>query len=387
MNHQELLEIIQDGESSSIEFKTEDVKPGALAEEIVAFANFKGGLILLGVDDDGEIQGCQRDDLEEFVVNVCRNNVRPSIIPDIKKFVIDGNVIYGVAIPEGDGVAATNNGKYYIRVGSTKQIPTQQELLRLFQKRKIIQFDESPVFTATINNLDVGKINDYLSRMGQSPLDDDDPDALKVELLNLSVVVEQDDVCRPTLGGVLAFGKNPSKHFPSYVVEGGAYKGTDVTAEVISEKIFNGSLADMIEDTMAFFKLVLPQRQRMERGIQRVDEYAYPLEALREAVVNAVCHRDYTISGSTIRVLVFDDRLEIRSPGGLPNTLTLQSMIYRQFTRNQMIASFLTGYGYMEKRGKGVARILKSCQQAGVQCDLSLAPGNDEFVVTMGKLP
>ena len=108
----------------------------------------------------------------------------------------------------------------------------------------------------------------------------------------------------------------------------------------------------------------------------------YPVEALREGIVNAVCHRDYAISGSSLRVFLFQNRLEIRSPGGLPNTMTLDSIRYRQFTRNQMIASFLTGYGYMERRGKGILRMLKSCEQAGIRCTFALAPDQGEFIVT-----
>ena len=110
--------------------------------------------------------------------------------------------------------------------------------------------------------------------------------------------------------------------------------------------------------------------------------YLYPVEAIREGIVNAVCHRDYTISGTAVRLFLFNNRLEIRSPGGLPNTLTVENMLYRQFTRNQMIASFLTGYGYMERRGKGILRMIKLCQANNILCDFSLTPDKNEFVVT-----
>ena len=105
---------------------------------------------------------------------------------------------------------------------------------------------------------------------------------------------------------------------------------------------------------MAFYRFTVAQDHSLENESRRRDRYAYPMEALREGIVNAICHRDYTLSGSAIRIFVYKNSCEIRSPGGLPNTLTLESMHYRQFTRNQMIASYLAGYGYMEKRGKGV---------------------------------
>lgn len=382
MKKDELFEIISNGESSKVEFKTDDVHPISLAEEIVAFANFEGGIVLIGVDDSGKLRGCTRSDIEEFVVNICRNNVRPSILPVIEKIAVDNKHIIAVSIPRGDTAHSTNRGLYFIRVGSTKQTPTQQELLRLFQKRNVLQFDETPVIKASMKSIDTEKINSYLSGIGQSPLNDEDTKAIERELTNLSILLDIDNTLYPSLGGILAFGKNPQKYFPSYNIQCGAYKGKDFLSDTIREKDLKGTLDELIEDAIAFLKLTMPQRQIVERGVRRKDEYLYPVEALREGIVNAVAHRDYTISGTAVRLFLFNNRLEIRSPGGLPNTLTLENMQYRQFTRNQMIASFLTGFGYMERRGKGIFRMLKLCEQNLIECKLSLTPDTSEFVVT-----
>lgn len=382
MRQAELLEIISNGESSKVEFKTDDVHPTVLSEEIVAFANFEGGTILIGVDDSGELKGCTRADIEEFVVNICRNNVRPSIIPIIEKITVDKKNIVAVSIPRGDTAYSTNRGLYYIRVGSTKQVPTQQELLRLFQKRNMLQFDETPVIKASVNSIDKEKVDSYLAELGQSPLNDKDDKALERELINLSILLDVDNTLYPSLGGILAFGKKPQKYFPSYNIQCGAYKGENFLSDTVREKDLKGTLDELIEDAVAFLKLTMPQNQILERGIKRKDEYLYPVEALREGIVNAVSHRDYTISGTAVRLFLFSNRLEIRSPGGLSNTLTLENIQYRQFTRNQMIASFLAGYGYMERRGKGILRMIKLCEQNSIKCELSLTPDNSEFVVT-----
>lgn len=382
MRQAELLEIISNGESSKVEFKTDDVHPATLSEEIVAFANFEGGTILIGVDDSGELKGCTRADIEEFVVNICRNNVRPSMIPIIEKITVDKKNIVAVSIPRGDTAYSTNRGLYYIRVGSTKQVPTQQELLRLFQKRNMLQFDETPVIKASANSIDKEKVDSYLAELGQSPLNDKDDKALERELINLSILQDVDNTLYPSLGGILAFGKNPQKYFPSYNIQCGAYKGENFLSDTVREKDLKGTLDELIEDAVAFLKLFMPQNQILERGIKRKDEYLYPVEALREGIVNAVSHRDYTISGTAVRLFLFSNRLEIRSPGGLSNTLTLENIQYRQFTRNQMIASFLAGYGYMERRGKGILRMIKLCEQNSIKCELSLTPDNSEFVVT-----
>ena len=385
MNRNGLLEIIHNGESSKIEFKTEDVHPNGLAEEIVAFANFEGGTILLGINDAGKLVGCTKPNLEDLIVNVCRNNIRPPLIPVIEKVVIDEKQILAVTILRGDTAHSTNRGLYFIRVGSTKQVPTQQELLRLFQKRNMLQIDETPVLKASLSSIDIEKVNAFLSKLGQSPLNDESDTSLTHELVNLSILVEIDEALHPSLAGLLAFGKTPQKYFPSYTIQCGAYGGKDLAADAIREKDLTGSLDALIEDAIAFLKLTMPQTSILERGIQRKDRYGYPLEALREAIVNAVCHRDYTISGAAIRLLLFENRLEIRSPGGLPNTLNEENMLYRQFTRNQMIASFLTGYGYMERRGKGMLRMIKACREENIDCEFFQTPDKNEFVVTFGS--
>lgn len=382
MKSTDILELIGNGESSAVEFKTDEVHSMALAEEIVAFANFDGGMILIGVTDDGAISGCRRSDIEPFVVNVCRNNVRPSILPYIEKIVIDGKKILVVRIAAGSTPHATSAGRYFIRIGSTNQVPNQQELLRLFQKRNILQFDETPVLKAGIEDINKEKVDAYLDRIGQSLLNQDSSKTLAQDLSNLSVVMNIEGQECPTLAGILAFGRQPQRFFPSYTVVCGAYRGSSLLSETVSEKTLTGTLDVLVEDTMSFLRLVIPQDPQRE-GPRRRDAFKYPIDALREAVVNAICHRDYTISGSGIRVFVFDDHLEIRSPGGLPNTLTLESMVYRQFARNQVIASFLAGMGYMEKRGKGVLRIKRQCQEAAVACQFELTPDNSELVLTM----
>lgn len=321
--------------------------------------------------------------MEEFIVNVCRNNVRPSLIPIIETVRFDDKHIMVVTIQPGHDIYSTSKGNYFIRVGSTKQQPTQQELLRLFQKRNALQFDEAPVLSATIYSIDLNKVDRFLKKLDQSPLDDSSTLGVEQELINLSVLISTESGVYPTLGGLLFFGKNPQKFFPSFNLLCGAYHGSDLASEPIREDDIHGSIEELVEKAIAFLKLTMSKKQTMEGGIKRIETYQYPIDALREGIVNAICHRDYTISGSSIRILLFSDRLEIRSPGGLPNTLTLQSMIYRQFTRNQTIASFLSGTGYMEKRGKGIIRIMKECEKENMTCDFSLSPDQHEFVVTL----
>lgn len=381
MKKDELIEILKNGESSKVEFKTEDVHPTALAEEIVAFANFEGGKVFIGIRDDGTIEGCSKKDIEEFIINVCRNNVKPSIIPVLERVVIDNSVVYVVGVRRGETAHCTNKGLYFIRVGSTKQTPTQQELLRLFQTKNILQFDETPVLNASTESIDIPSVNEYLVRLGQTQINEENENTIENELLNLSILIDTENKRYPTVGGLLAFGKNPQKYFPSYSVMCGAYAGDNFLSDTIREKEIKGSFSDLIEDTIGFIKLTVAQDHSLERDLQRKDDYLYPIEAIREGVVNAVCHRDYTISGSSIRIFVFRNSMEIHSPGGLPNTLTIENMKFRQFTRNQMIASFLSGYGYMERRGKGIQRMINLCTQKNIKFSISSPKDASELVL------
>jgi len=214
INRSDIYTLITQGESSYVEFKNAQVNAISLAEEIVAFANSDGGIILIGVEDDGAITGVNDRDMEMRIINTCRNNIRPSLIPQIFKQAFNNSTILVVKINPSDTIHCTAQGKYFIRVGSTKQSPTQQELLRLFQKRRMIAFDELPVFQAGIASIDVGKVDAYLQRLGVSPLDIEDGDATRNDLLNLSILspVNPD---HPTLAGYLAFGRHPQKNLSS----------------------------------------------------------------------------------------------------------------------------------------------------------------------------
>lgn len=372
----------QAGESSLVEFKTEDVAAEALAAELAAFANSAGGRILLGVADDGAIVGCRRAGLEEFVVNVCRNNIRPGIIPTIERVTVGDRVVMVVSVPRSATVHTIGGGRYYIRVGATRQAPSQPELVRLYQHRRLLALDESPVAQAAQDSLDLGRVRAFLERLGAAPLPDTDPVTLARDLANLGIVIEvEPEESRPTLAGLLCFGRDPQRYCRSFAIRAGAYRGRDLAGETIAERDLGGTLADMIEGAMAFVKLTMPQLPALA-GARRDEGYAYPLAAVREALVNAVCHRDYGIEGAAVRLFLFTDRLEVRSPGGLPNTQTAESIFFRQFARNQTIASFLAGLGYMEQRGRGMARMRQLCRDHGLRFACGPDPDHLEFTVS-----
>lgn len=366
---------IRAGEDARVEFKEVILGPKgvkspnteAIASEMVAFANTCGGTILLGVDDDGIIQGLpdhRIKDVERWIINVATHNCDPPIEPVLLKERLlrhDGTetTILLVEIPRGLYVHATSSGRHYVRVGSSKQLVTGPRLTRLFQNRgRAFVFDEQPVLTATRDDLDQNKLDHYFD----APL----KTITWLDLLRNTKIIAtmEDNILRPTVAGLLIFGSMPQNHLPSAFIEAAVYRGAHRTSDdLVHAESIKGCVDSQIEDAVEFVDRFMLKPARKPAG--RADYPQYDIRAIHEAVVNAVAHRDYSIIGSKIRMFLYSNRMEISSPGGLPNTLTPQSMAYRVFTRNQLLVNFLsrtksskTGNVFLESRGEGVQTIL-----------------------------
>lgn len=371
----EILNQLEAGEDARAEFKevvlgdrsvrspnTEDA-----AGEMVAFANAEGGVLFLGVDDAGVVRGLPEErlaEIESWVVNVATNNCDPPMRPILRRERLPGPgsfdaVVMLVEIRRGLYVHGTSGGRHYVRVGSSKQILRGAPLARLFQERgRAFVLDEQPVPTATVEDLDRESLDRFFAN-GPSAIPRSDL------LRNTRVVVRADDgPDRPTVAGLLAFGKAPRAHLQSAYIEAAVYRGDRLTSDdlVHSERI-EGRVNAQIDDATAFVERFMLRPARKDVG--REDHPQYDVGAIHEAIVNAVAHRDYSIAGSKIRIFLFSNRIELYSPGALPNTLTIETMPYRVFTRNQLLVSFLsrmksrrTGRGFLESRGEGVRKIL-----------------------------
>jgi predicted HTH transcriptional regulator len=342
-----------------------------MAGEMVGFANAEGGVILLGVEDSGIVRGLPEDrlaDVERWVVNVATNNCDPPIRPIVRKERLpqpDGSeaIVMLVEVRRGLYVHGTSGGRHYVRVGSSKQILTGTPLARLFQERgRAFVFDEQPVPTATEEDLDRAILERFFQN-GPSAIPW--PDLLR----NTRVLARADEgPDRPTVAGLLAFGEAPRAHLPSAYVEAAVYRGIALTSdELVHSEQIGGRCDAQIDDGTAFVERFMLKPARKPAG--REDYPQYEIAAVHEAIVNAVAHRDYSIAGSKIRLFLFSDRLELYSPGGLPNTLTIETMPFRVFTRNQLLVNFLskmksrrTGRAFLESRGEGVRRILDASE-------------------------
>ena len=370
----QILKQLRAGEDGRAEFK--DVRLGKrgvpapnaedLASELVAFANAEGGVVFLGVDDAGAVRGIaveRLDAVESWIVNLATNNCDPPIRPILRKDLLpdaagaDRHVLL-VEVSRGLYAHRTSGGRYYVRVGSTKRDLTPPELARLFQQRgREYVFDEQAVLTATVDDLNRNRLEAFFGRSPTIPWLD--------LLRNTRVTVpDENGVDRPTVAGLLVFGREPTDLLASGSIEAACYRGTRLSSDdLVHAERLAGPVSDQIDAGIAFVaRFMQAPGDKPSNG----GDAGYDLDVVDEAIVNAVAHRDYAISGSKIRLFLFADRLELYSPGKLPNTITLDDMPYRTFTRNQLLVSFLsrirsrrTGQVFLESRGERVRKILQ----------------------------
>jgi ATP-dependent DNA helicase RecG len=354
-----LLELIAQGENSSIEFKRVEVCPESLAKELVAFSNTTGGVVLIGVDDHGQIIGTQtRTNMEEWVANVVRNNIIPAICPQIESVQTDGKTVIVIQVDKGpDKPYQTIDGKYWLRVGSTNRMATKEELRRLFQQAGLVHYDIAPVEGTELSDLDERKLNDYWQDYyGINYRQLEEPERLKL-LLNADILTEHEQIHIVTVGGLLIFGFEPQKRLWQSAITFAVFDGIDLTEKLLDKQEVIGTLPDLIRQTTTKIRFFLPRSSTI-LGLQREEKTLIPEKVIREALVNAVCHRDYSIANRRITVYLFRDRLEITSPGRLPNTLTIEKILTgNSAPRNTFILKYLDNMKFIDGLGRGVPMI------------------------------
>ena len=381
----ELLQNIRLGEDPTLELKEvrfsgdriSSPRRNDLADELTAIANTQDGVLILGVDDTTrDVVGIPEnhlDDVERFVYEICNESIKPSLLfhsfrlllPDLT-----GNLqsVLKIEIPRSLFVHRGPGG-YFHRQGSSKREMPPDYLARLFQQRsqaRIIRFEEQSIPESSIDDLSEELWINYTKRA-------DEPDHIALHKRGL-LSKDETGTTRASVAGMLTCCKAPERFLPSAYIEAVRYRGArqDSNYQVDASKM-HGPLYRQIEQAMKF--LVRNQTVSAVKVPYRIETPQFSERAVFEAIVNAVAHRDYSISTSKIRLFMFDDRLEIYSPGALPNTVTIDSLHLRQATRNELITSLLAetpvaetpgsdGRGfYMEKRGDGVPIIFRESEE------------------------
>ena len=366
----EISEKIKLGEDSTIEFKEQLPHRDSLADEIGAFANARGGMILIGVKDNRDIVGIKNDDLDESektVIEVCRDSLKPSVKIDTEKILIENKNILKITVPHSLYVHESPNGCFRRQGSSKEKIPLDQ-LARLLQSRsqaRIIRFDEQIVPDTSIAILSQDLYQKFISRS------DDKITALhKIKFLK-----RENGKDRVSVAGLLMCCDTPDEYLYNSFICAVLYKGIRKDAnDQINAQDFKGPIDQQIINAFDFVKRFNKVSAKKEIG--REERPQYSMKAVFEAIVNAVVHRDYSKSMSKIRLFMFADRLELYVPGTLANTLTVDQLSYGQATRNERLSWLLSKIELgdnirdivkrkyiLERRGEGVQIILNESER------------------------
>lgn len=367
----ELLDMIANGENSRVEFKRDDeLKPESLAKELVAFSNMDGGSLLLGVEDDGTVSGTRKRNLEEWVMSACRDKIRPGIVPAFEAFknVEDGRDVAVVHARPGYSVHAlwhNNSSKYLIRVGSRSREANGEELGRLYRQKGPVKAESIPAMGATVADMDRRRLRDYFGNIRKQEIPDDQDDGGWKMLLENTELISSDGL---TFASLLLFGKNPNKFLPQAGIGAVAFQGTEKDYDFRERQSLCGPMTPLLDKTGQIVENGLVEQAlgfvhrntlvsvRSEGG-RRVQRPAYPDDVLREGIVNALVHRNYLLSSTDIELSIYIDRIEIVSPGRLPNGITPKRMRTGvRAPRNPLLMNVMRDYNYSESMGMGVLR-------------------------------
>jgi len=357
----ELLERITNGEDSYTQFKEKIIKAKDLAKEFVAFSNAEGGIIIFGVvDKTGEIVGLTKNEVQELgqlIGNTANENVKPPVHPLVQNLNIDGKRVVVVTINKGANKPyATSSGEYYIKSGADKKKISHEELRRLFAESKRIYADEEVISESSINDLNTELFYKFLQKDNPSILENLQNDKLNLQtILNNYNLMKEDKL---TLAGNLLFGINIKKYTPSFYIDCCHFRGDDISSNsYISEKRLYGTFEYLFENSLGFLISQLDSKQ-VEVDFNSNGELEIDKIVLIELIINALVHRDYYIQ-SSIKIFIFDNRVEIINPGKLTNSLTVEKIKNGiSIHRNPILDSIAKNILPYSGRGSGIKRAL-----------------------------
>jgi ATP-dependent DNA helicase RecG len=355
----ELLEISARGEDSRHQFKEDVTNATSLAAEIVAFANSGGGRIFIGIANDGSIHEHDAESvhrLNQLIGNAASDLVRPPINPLTENVPISTGVVIVVTVPDGISKPyLDNNGAIWVKSGSDKRrVTAREELQRMFQTARLVYGDDVPVPSTSISDIDL----DYFRRFYRTRYEQDleeQGQSLGQVLSNMRLLSDG----TLTVSGILLFAKDPQVFLPVFHVKAVCYPGNDIhaTTYLDSADVF-GRLQTQFEESLSFVLRNL-RREQAGQGINTTGEVEIPRIVLEELLANALIHRDYFVS-APVRVFVFDDRVEIISPGHLPNNLTVANIRSGNSNmRNPILTSYATKLLPYRGLGTGIPRALR----------------------------
>ncbi len=350
--------------------KSARIEATAIAAPMIAFANADGGLLALGIEDNGEVTGI--DDYLKNVNEILRAPIdfcQPSIMVETE--IIDctdsrgrENHILLIKIPQSSELHANHRDEVFLRVGDKSKKLTFDEGLQLMYAKGARYYENEPVYGSTIDDIDMAVVEEYCHKIGyrKSP-----QEYIKQ---NKKFIVDVNGRQEMSGAAILLFGRNPQLFFERARVRFIKYEGTEVKVgadmNVVKDRIFEGRILDLVETTIDFVRSQIKEYTYLGPDAGFVTEPEYPEFVWKEIIVNAIAHRDYSIKGTDIQIKMFDDHITVESPGRLPGIVRLDNMREIHFSRNPKIASLLLEYEYVREFGEGIDRMYFEMEQAGL---------------------
>lgn len=359
METEELLAIIANGEDSRHQFKQNITRAESLVSELAAFSNSKGGLLLIGVTDEGGIQGLTIEDMGRInqLVSNAAKDVKPPISVTTENVALPSGMVMVVDVPEGISKPYMDGNLHvWVKNSANKsKVSAREELLRMFQSSALVHADEISVNGSSVTDIDQEFFDAFFEREYSERVEDQE--VSRVQLLeNMNLAKNgQLNIC-----GALLFASRPQIRLPVFIVKAVAFPGVDIEDEhYIDSQDINGKLSDVFQKVLGFVLANIRYVQN-EQGFNSVGEPEIPRIVLEELIANALIHRDYFVS-APIKVLVFADRIEIVSPGHLPNNLTIENIkMGNSNVRNPILASFAPKVLPYRGLGSGIKRAIKA---------------------------
>ena len=357
MNWTDVLNRIEEGEGRTTEF-TRGLGDGTKARKAMcAFANTEGGVIVLGVDDEQQIVGVKEDaeKVQERLTDFLSTGCSSPVSARIGRHRDPKGWVHWVEVPRQRSLEPLRcEGRVWIRRARSTTEPSATELQELYNAFGYILTEERTIQGADASHLDLQKFGAFLAAQGLNVTDDPQPEA-ESDLRSCGALADAGGELRPTVYGVLAFGKEPQKYTQTagFWIEGVAYEGTDRASDVLQVGEAKGTADEQVNRAVGWFAGL--GRFETYGEVLREDRRLLPSKAIREALVNAVTHRDYAIIGTNILLEVFADHVDVTSRGALPNHMDVQHVFRGALprARNQQLVHFMLVSGFMERRGRG----------------------------------
>ena len=357
MNVAELQGLADAGESARVEFKREAGDLRSVGRAVCAFANSDGGTLLIGVDDNGRIAGVAEDAdrLQERLTSLLHSGCSTPVSASSGVVTTLTGRVHWIKVPRQRGYEPMRHrGRHWVRRGRASVEPSATELQELFNAFGFVLTEDQVIPSAEEHHLDLAAFTTHLRALGLETDEGPQP-SMTDDLRNRGALRELDGILRPTLYGMMAFGKHPQQypHTGNFVVRCGAYIGDDHATEVISASEARGRLGEQVGRAMEWVRAL--GWGEVYDGLHRTNIPLIPATALREALVNAVVHRDYSITGSPVGLDVLRNRVLVTSPGALPNHMTVESVRAggRPRSRNELMVNAMVAARLMETRGRG----------------------------------